>query len=38
MVEPDLAEEEFAQGTEVLIVQKTGAIYRGIRNPHPALL
>jgi hypothetical protein len=38
MVEPDLADEEFTQGTEVLIVQKIGAIYRGIRNPHPALL
>lgn len=38
MVEPDLPEEEFAQGTEVLIVKKTGAIYRGIRNPHPALM
>lgn len=38
MVEPDLPEEEFEQGTEVLIVKKIGAIYRGIRNPHPALL
>jgi hypothetical protein len=38
MVEPDVPEEEFEQGTEVLIVKKTGAIYRGIRNPHPALL
>ncbi len=38
MVEPDLPEEEFEQGTEVLIVKKTGATYRAIRNPHPALL
>lgn len=38
MVEPDVPEEEFEQGTEVLIVKKNGAIYRGIRNPHPALL
>jgi len=35
LVEPDLADEEFAEGTEVLIVKKLGAIYRGIRNPHP---
>ncbi|WP_292932847.1 YqiJ family protein [Noviherbaspirillum sp.] len=38
MVEPDVPDEEFEQGTEVLIVKKNGAIYRGIRNPHPALL
>lgn len=38
MVEPDLPEEEFEQGTEVLIVKKNGATYRAIRNPHPALL
>lgn len=38
MLEPDFPEEEFPQGTEVLIVKKIGAIYRGIRNPHPALL
>jgi hypothetical protein len=37
LVEPDLPEEEFAEGTEVLIVKKNGAIYSGIRNPHPAL-
>lgn len=38
MVVPDVPEDEFAQGTEVLIVKKDGAFYRGIRNPHPALL
>ena len=38
MVEPDLPEDEFGEGTEVLIVSKAGATYRGIRNPHPALL
>jgi hypothetical protein len=38
MVEPDLQDEEFEQGTEVLIVKKNGATYRAIRNPHPALL
>ncbi|HEV2611199.1 MAG TPA: YqiJ family protein [Noviherbaspirillum sp.] len=38
MVEPDLPDDEFIQGTEVLIVKKAGAFYRGIRNPHPALM
>lgn len=38
MVMPDEEGEEFAQGTAVLIVKKDGAIYRGIRNPHPELL
>jgi len=38
MVEPDLEGEEFPDGTAVLIVKKVGAIYRGIRNPHPDLL
>lgn len=38
MVEPDVDEEEFDEGVEVLIVRKVGAFYRCIRNPHPALL
>lgn len=38
MVEPDVDDEEFADGTEVLIVRKAGSFYRCIRNPHPALL
>lgn len=38
MVEPDEAGVEFEQGTEVLIVKKQGASYRGIRNPHPELI
>jgi hypothetical protein len=38
MVEPDTPDEEFPQGTAVLIVKKVGATYRGIRNPHPDLL
>lgn len=38
MVEPDLPDDTFAEGTAVLIVKKVGAIYRGIRNPHPDLL
>jgi Protein of unknown function (DUF1449) len=38
MVEPDLPDEQFVEGTTVLLVKKTGAIWRGIRNPHPDLL
>lgn len=38
MVEPDVPGEEFPEGTAVLIVKKAGALYRGIRNPHPDLL
>lgn len=38
MVEPDEAGVEFEEGSEVLIVKKQGAIYRGIRNPHPGLI
>jgi len=38
MVEPDEADVEFEEGSEVLIVKKQGAIYRGIRNPHPGLV
>lgn len=38
MVEPDDADDTFAQGSEVLIVKRHGALYRGIRNPHPALI
>jgi len=38
MVEPDLPDDTFPEGTAVLIVKKVGAIYRGIRNPHPDLL
>lgn len=38
MVEPDLLDDEFPEGTAVLIVKKVGACYRAIRNPHPDLL
>lgn len=38
MLEPDVAGEEFEQGSVVLVVSKRGAVYRGIRNPHPTLL
>ena len=38
MLEPDLDGEEFEQGSVVLVVSKHGALYRGIRNPHPTLI
>jgi len=36
--EPDGAPFELADGMEVLIVKKNGAIYRVIENPHPNLM
>jgi len=38
MVEPDVDDEVFEQGSQVLIVRKAGAFYRCIANPHPGLL
>ena len=38
LVEPDGEPFELADGMEVLIVKKTGAIYRVIANPHPTLM
>jgi hypothetical protein len=38
MVEPDLDDEVFDEGTQVLIVRKAGAFYRCIANPHPTLM
>ncbi|MCU7374076.1 YqiJ family protein [Paucibacter sp. O1-1] len=38
LVEPDLADEVFEEGAQVLLVSKSGAIYRVIRNPHPGLV
>ena len=38
MVEPDLAEETFAEGSAIVLVRKTGARFKCIRNPHPELL
>jgi hypothetical protein len=38
MVEPDIDDEVFAEGTQVLIVRKAGAFYRCIANPHPTLM
>jgi len=32
MVEPDLADESFSQGDQVLLVKKAGAVFRVIRN------
>jgi hypothetical protein len=38
MVEPDLEDELLGEGTQVLIVRKSGAFYRCIANPHPHLM
>ena len=38
MVEPDVDGDVFDEGMQVLIVQKAGAFYRCIANPHPNLL
>jgi hypothetical protein len=38
MVEPDLPEQTFEEGANVLLVKKNGASFRCIRNPHPELL
>lgn len=37
MVEPDVDDDEFPAGTEVLLVKKLSAHYRCIRHPHPEL-
>lgn len=37
MIEPDEAEEEFIQGTEVLLVRQQGAVFRAIRNTSAVL-
>jgi hypothetical protein len=38
MVEPDLEDQTFADGDDVLLVRKVGARFHCIRNPHPELL
>jgi len=38
MVEPDVDDEVFDHGVEVLIVRKAGSFYRCIRNPYPTVL
>ena len=38
MVQPDIDEEIFNEGSAVLLVKKVGAKFHCIRNPHPELL
>ena len=38
MVEPDLDDEVFEEGSQILVVRKAGAFYRCIANPHPQLI
>ena len=38
MVEPDVDDDVFDEGVQILIVRKAGAFYRCIANPHPNLL
>jgi hypothetical protein len=38
MVEPDLDDDAFEEGSQVLIVRKVGAFHRCIANPHPDLM
>lgn len=38
MVEPDVDDELFAEGAQILIVRKVGAFYRCIANPHAELM
>lgn len=37
-VEPDVDDEVYEEGVEVLIVRKVGSFYRCIRNPYPTVL
>lgn len=38
MVEPDVDDEVFGEGAQILVVRKVGAFYRCIANPHPGLM
>lgn len=38
MVEPDLSDETFDEGSDILLVKKAGARFKCILNPHPTLL
>ncbi|MFG6442409.1 YqiJ family protein [Roseateles sp. LKC17W] len=38
MVEPDLDDDVFEEGAQILIVRKLGPFYRCIANPHPHLI
>ena len=37
MVEPDLEDDIFEEGAQILIVRKAGVFYRCIANPHSNL-
>jgi Protein of unknown function (DUF1449) len=37
LVEPDVVTDSFGEGSQVLLVRKSGAFYRCIANPHPSL-
>ncbi len=37
LVEPDVDDQEFAAGDEVLVVRQTGSVFRAIANTHAAL-
>lgn len=37
LVEPDLADQTFNEGADVLLVKKVGAKFRCVRNPHDTL-
>lgn len=38
LVEPDADDDQLPDGTDVLIVRRSGAFYRAIRHPHASLL
>lgn len=38
MVEPDLPDQTFPEGSDIVLVRKIGARFKCIRNPHPELL
>lgn len=38
MVEPDMDDDVFQEGVQILLVRKSGAFYRAIVNPHPTLM
>jgi len=38
MVEPDVADEDYPTGSDVLLVSQAGAVFRVIQNPNPSLV
>jgi hypothetical protein len=38
MVEPDMDDEDYPTGSDVLLVSQAGAVFRAIKNPNPSLL